>query len=53
LTLSRGIVSDSEAQRFIDLALNVEKLTPEQVMQLNPVASIELLITNPNTKVIF
>lgn len=53
LTLSREIVAEAEAQRFIDLALNVENLTPDQVMQLNPVASVELLFTHPSKKVIF
>lgn len=38
LTLSQGVISDSEAHRFIELAHRVDKLTAEEVIQLNPVA---------------
>jgi 2-methylcitrate dehydratase len=53
MTLSSGIVSSSEAERFIDLALRVQELSPAEVMQLNPVAAIDLGLTGSSQRVIF
>jgi 2-methylcitrate dehydratase len=38
LGLSEGLISASEAQRFIELVQRIDKLSAEEVMQLNPVA---------------
>jgi 2-methylcitrate dehydratase len=53
LTLSEGIISESEAHRFIELAQRVDKLTFEEVMQLNPVAIPGYITFDKDPKGIF
>ncbi|MFM1779254.1 MAG: hypothetical protein RIS51_399 [Actinomycetota bacterium] len=53
LTLSEGIISESQAQKFIELAQRVDKLTFEEVMQLNPVAIPGYITFDKDPKGIF
>lgn len=50
LTLSEGIISSEESERFLNLVQNLEKLSPEEVCQLNPQANLPL---TPDSKGIF
>ena len=53
LTLSEGMITESEAHRFIELAQRVDKLTFEEVMQLNPVAIPGYITFDKDPKGIF
>lgn len=45
-TLTEGIITKAERDRFINLVQNLEKLTPEEVQQLNVQIPLENLINN-------
>jgi 2-methylcitrate dehydratase len=53
-TLTEGIITKAERDRFIGLAENLENLTAEQVQQLNVQIPIDKLVNNKrDTKGIF
>ena len=46
-TLTDDILAPAESERFLDLVQQLPNLTPEQVLQLNPVAPAGYLVENP------
>jgi len=53
LKLSEGMISPSEAQRFIEFVQRIDKLSAEEVMQLNPVALPGVIDFSKDPKGIF
>ncbi len=53
LTLSEGIIGETEAQRFIELAQRIDKLSAEEVLLLNPEANSGYIDLSNNPKGIF
>ncbi|MEY4713777.1 MAG: hypothetical protein RIQ37_107, partial [Actinomycetota bacterium] len=53
LTLSEGIIGETEAQRFIELAQRIDQLSAEEVLLLNPEANSGYIDLSNNPKGIF